>query len=1456
MVNLGIFKAKKIRSKLLFWFLIISIVPLSIISIVEYANLHKLLKERNLREFYQIAAIKNRQFLSFFSEQERHVHNLTHNVSITEALEQSENLINKYGLKSIQYRQEEIKSKKILQNYATDYEFSDLLLINLQGQIVSSLRNNDDLYSKLKSGEGKGSNPADLFKIAMERNEVKLSAYWSHQGAGIPTTILVAPIEQGHIVKGALVAQLKIDVLFKSIQDYSTLGKTGEVLIGERKGNEVVFISPLRFGKDSVFDRTVKIGSGKALPIQYATSGKIGKGISTDYRNNKVFSVWKYIPKIGWGIVVKKDIKEIYSSVYQMRMLVLIFGLFFVLVIVILANYLASSLSKPVMDLQLAVQKVGKGDLNHEVASTSSDEFGMLSQSFNTMLRNLKEVTASRDELNEEIRQRKQAQEENKLLLRAIEENPSVVIITDKAGVITYVNQKFELETGYNTQEAIGQKPQIIGSGLMSPLFYKEMWSNLLNRKEWKGEIQNKKKNGELFWQAVYISPILNDVGEITHFVSVQQNISEKKKMIEALEVNARQLEKSRKAALNLMQDANNQKLLAEKALQSLEESQAETQKFADIVNSSEAIIIGENLEGIVQSWNKGAERIYGYSPEEIIGKPISILLPKDAAEKAPLLIEKIKNGEIVERYESRHVRKDRELIDISLKLSPIKDLKNNLVGISIIGQDISDRKIAERALKRSEEKTRLLLNSAAEAIYGIDLNGNCTFLNKSCLSMLGYEYDEDLIGKNIHALIHHKYADGTPLPAEKCRIYMAYKQGAGTHADDEVLWKADGSSFPVEYWSYPQKLDGKTVGAVVTFFDITERKQVEESLKRSEETFRLAISATEEGIWDWDIINNTEFFSPRWCEIIGYSDDDPELSHTFDSWLSRVHPDDHDYVMQALKDHLEKGKEYKVEYRHRHKSGEYRWQSSVGNAVRNEEGTPVRMVGCISDITERKKYEAEIKIARDKAEEATRAKSLFLANMSHEIRTPMNAILGFAEILSRRVSDPVQKDYLHSMQGSGKALLSLINDLLDLSKAEAGKLELYAQTTDIRYLIHDVESIFRLEAHKKNLDLIVSIADSLPVNLFLDEMKIRQVLLNLCSNAIKFTEKGFVKISVKAENIGKETADLLIQVQDSGKGVDPEFHDKIFNLFEQQDAAISRHYGGTGLGLAISQQIVHLMNGHIELKSEVDKGSIFTVHIPGVPLSHEKAEMRPLKELVPGSLIFEPATLLIVDDTPSNILVLNGILEEFPFDILKAEDGQQALALMDKNKIDLVFMDIRMPVMDGMEAIRIIREHPEWSHIPVIALTASVNEYKEKHFKQKGFNAFVRKPATTKTLMAVLGRFLKYKLREKEATKELKFSAKTMARFPEMMADIECRLIPLQQSLMGIRPRKKVKEMGELLIDIGTTYHAEGVKHYGEEILSTHENFQLEKEKELITNFTNYLGQLNSKYHEYKSTK
>ncbi|ANW95167.1 hypothetical protein AXE80_02190 [Wenyingzhuangia fucanilytica] len=453
------------------------------------------------------------------------------------------------------------------------------------------------------------------------------------------------------------------------------------------------------------------------------------------------------------------------------------------------------------------------------------------------------------------------------------------------------------------------------------------------------------------------------------------------------------------------------------------------------------------------------------------------------------------------------------------------------------------------------------------------------------------------------------------------------------------------------------------------------------EKLKVSKDRLETAFSTGGYAWWEWNYKTETMLYSKLMYKMIGFTKKDIKTNSTW--WTERIHPDDLAPLHEKIEKHIkEKTDSYSATYRIKHKNGNYIWINVNGKIeTYNEDNTPLKMVGILQDISIIKKAEEEITKAKNTAEDANRAKSDFLANMSHEIRTPMNAIIGFSEQLSNSLKNKKQLSQINLIRTSGKNLLRIINDILDLSKIEAGKIDIDPTPVNLIKMGTHIQSIFEQTTNDKDITFTTTYNKNIPNTILLDEVRTRQILFNLASNAVKFTEKGGVKIhfNTKAKN---ECVDLTITVEDTGIGIPKDQIEQIFSPFIQSRGQSVIKYGGTGLGLSITTKLVEKMNGTISVESEENKGSKFTVFIPDISVSNENITIDN-RAFDTSKIIFNKAKILIADDVSENRELIIDLLETSPdLKVIEASNGEEAITLAKEHLPDLILMDLRMPKM------------------------------------------------------------------------------------------------------------------------------------------------------------------------------
>ncbi|MFK5947823.1 MAG: ATP-binding protein [Methylococcales bacterium] len=530
-------------------------------------------------------------------------------------------------------------------------------------------------------------------------------------------------------------------------------------------------------------------------------------------------------------------------------------------------------------------------------------------------------------------------------------------------------------------------------------------------------------------------------------------------------------------------------------------------------------------------------------------------------------------------------------------------------------------------------------------------------------------------------------------------------------------------------------------------------------------------------------------------------------------------------------------------------------------------------ILASVRDITERKQAQINLQMANDlleakvnertqelkainvvlesakkKAEAASYAKSLFLANMSHEIRTPMNAVIGFTDLLSSSDLSSQQTGYVKSIQSGSRNLLSLINDILDLSKIEAGKIKIKFDKVNVKQLLKDIYQVFSILAKEKGLVLKLHIDNSVPDLIMSDEIRLRQILFNLLNNAIKFTRKGEINVYADYRRVSADDifSSMTFSVEDTGIGVQKSDQKNIFNIFEQQDNQSTREFGGAGLGLAISTRLAEKLGASITVKSESGKGSVFqlVLHSPEIVEDNNVKEV----QRVSSNIIFKPAKILVVDDIKLNRELVCEYLAKQPLTLVVAKDGVEALDLVKSELPDLVLMDIRMPKMNGIEATEIIKKTPEFSKIPVVAITASVIEDRKSSKKRSLFDLVLYKPLNRKTLIKALTKFIEVEVVKDVSENITDFSSMFHNEIKTANYDVVENLVKFRQPLEKAKNRgsfgsldKMLNELSEVAIEFKLT----GLCNMVKDLKSANQDFDVEETQKLISKILTGIDQL-----------
>jgi PAS domain S-box-containing protein len=1066
--------------------------------------------------------------------------------------------------------------------------------------------------------------------------------------------------------------------------------------------------------------------------------------------------------------------------------------------------------------------------------------------------------------IKHDVTERRAAEETQKLLAAMVESSEDAIVAYTPAGVVLSWNRGATALLGYSAGEAIGKQ--------LSEFVPSERRPQLMQVTEQvlAGNVVSQRggfclrKDGTRVRVSVTACPIRNDAGDVVAVTVTHRDMSERYEAEQA------------------------------RAL------------LASIVESSDDAIHAVTPDGTIASWNRGAEVLFGYSSQEILGKSAAILAPPGRSGEVGQYLGMVLQGRTISSFDTVLQGKDNHGVAVSLSISPIRNASGEVVGAAGIARDMTARKRAEEALRESEERFRIMADGCPTNLWVTDREGRSQFINRAYADFFGVTH-EQVEGRNWQTLLHaddaQRYlaafqraieehaplrcetrarrADGewrwlasyaeprfapggeflghvglSPDITERKQAEQARQfQLSLIHAIHEVsldgvlvvsdenrvvsynqrfleVWRVpmdhvpadvsdpilphvvDRVKDPVAFLKRVAELnadpaandhceielkDGRTLerysaglrgegeqrlGRVWFIRDITERKHAEEALKSSEEKFRQFAENIREVFWmATPASDGILYVSPAYEQVWGRSRE--SLYQNARAWLEATHPDDREKAASVFP-RLLQGERTDSEFRIRTPDGQEKYIRDRGFPIRDEAGQVTRLVGIAEDITKQKRYEDDLIQAREGADAANQAKSRFLANMSHEIRTPMNGVIGMIQLLLETDLTNEQRRYVSIAETSGRALLTLIDGILDLSKIEARKMELENRDFHLSDAVEEVVQLLRVEASAKGLDFGAQVSPEIPPLLGGDRLRLRQVLMNLCANAIKFTARGEVKLDAALESQADERTTVRFTVTDTGIGIRPDQVALIFSPFTQADDSTTRKYGGTGLGLAICRQLVELMGGTIGVDSQVGHGSkfwftaVFGAAACGqAPLATKRLEKRHRRSPTRQE---RHARVLVAEDNATNREVAIAQVRKLGFQVHAVTNGADAVEAVEGGNYGLVLMDCEMPVMDGFEATRWIRRSIH-KNIPIIALTADAMPADRERCLRVGMNDYLAKPVDLGLLEEVLTRWLPPSGRE-QPPKEI-FDAEAL--LGRMMGDRQLAGVALNRFLEDV---------------------------------------------------------------------
>ncbi len=778
--------------------------------------------------------------------------------------------------------------------------------------------------------------------------------------------------------------------------------------------------------------------------------------------------------------------------------------------------------------------------------------------------------------------------------------------------------------------------------------------------------------------------------------------------------------------------------------------------RLCQVINNQLGLVGVIDRKGILREANDRFLKISGLTRDEVVGKHFAECAwwtyDRSVAAKVRESMTDAFAGRIVRYHVALYAANDERLM-IDFMLAPVRDAKGEVAFLIPSGIDISDRIDVERAHRETAYRLNAILDTVVDGIITIDAQGCINSVNPAAAEVFGYDSAE-MIGENVKLLMpdpYHSEHDGY------LQAYRDTRQAKIIGTLQELTGRRkDGTVFPLELAVSETKLQGDHafVGIVR---DVTDRREHEFSSRQNEERLAMALRAGGMAAWEWN--PHHIYWTDEMYQLLGIS---PETSMSLKTFFQAVHPEDLPGLQAGWQRTVEGHDTYLAEFRIVRPNGEVRWMKGLGESVYDEQGNVVRVIGLNWDSTQEHLAAEAVRESEQRAQAASISKSEFLANMSHEIRTPMTAVLGYTELLTRGEADPEKLDYLRTIKRNGNFLLEIINDILDLSKIEAGGLEIDRTSFAPHQLVGDVHALMSVRASEKKLALDVVYKGHIPAQVESDPKRLKQILVNLIGNAIKFTERG--KVTLEVDFRPGEEPQLQFDVVDTGIGMTEQQQARLFQPFSQGDASVTRAFGGTGLGLAISQRLAEMLGGRISATSAFGEGSTFSCLISAGDVDMEQLVLPAAGSVVdtestPSVLPDLDCRVLVVDDRRDVRFLARHFLTRSGAEVELAEDGLQALEIItgklrgESPQIDLILLDMQMPRLDGYQTASRLRDIG--CECPIVALTADAMQGDMNRCLASGCNDYLSKPINSATLIQLVADYTQGVERD-EPTKRL----------------------------------------------------------------------------------------------------